>query len=120
MEDIRGTTAFTPDSRLVIFSYHIWQGFELLAYEVVSGERLWLTSSDIEKIGPFIFSPDGSVLLVPAQSGDLLVYNAEDGALMQRLATGLGEPVQALAFDHDGKTLWLATEEKLVQFQSQG
>jgi hypothetical protein len=54
------------------------------------------------------------------QDGSILVYSAEDGALMQRLATGLGEPVQALAFDHDGKTLWLATEEKLVQFQSQG
>lgn len=119
MEDIRGTAAFSPDSRKVIFSYHIYHGFELLAYEVASGKRLWLTSSDIEKTGPFILSPDGSVLLVPTPSGDLLVYSAEDGALMQRLATGLREPVQALAFDHDGKTLWLATEEKLAQFQPQ-
>lgn len=35
---------------------------------------------------------------------------------MQRLPTHLGEPVQALAFDHDRKTLWLAAEERLVQY----
>jgi hypothetical protein len=27
------------------------------------------------------------------------------------------EPIQALAFDHDGRTLWLATEEMLVAYQ---
>lgn len=117
MEDIRGTVVFSPDGRLVIFSYHAGNGFEILAYEVVSGKRLWLTSSEIEKIGPVIFSPDGSVLLVPVEGGDLLVYRVEDGALVQRLSSGLNEPIQALTFDHDGRTLWLATEEALVQYQ---
>ena len=50
----------------------------------------------------------------------MLVYHAEDGALIQRLPTGFNEPVQALAFDHDGKTLWLATEDQLVQYQLYG
>jgi hypothetical protein len=59
------------------------------------------------------------VLLVPVQSGDLLVYRVEDGALVQWLPTNLGEPVQALAFDHDGRTLWLATEERMIQYQPQ-
>jgi hypothetical protein len=50
------------------------------------------------------------------QNGDLLVYRSEDGVVLQRLPTNLSEPVQALAFDHEGK-LWLATEERLVQYQ---
>lgn len=89
----------------------------MLAYEVGSGKRLWLTCSEIEKTGPFVLAPDGIVLLVPAQSGDLLVFRVEDGTLMQRLPTGMIEPIQALAFDHDGRTLWLATEEMLVAYQ---
>ncbi|HEX6780209.1 MAG TPA: WD40 repeat domain-containing protein [Ktedonobacterales bacterium] len=117
MEDIRGAAAFSPDSRLVIFSYYVWHGFELLAYEVASGTRLWCARSDEENTGQFILSPDGSVLLVPVEGGDLLVYRVENGELMQRLPSGLNEPIQALAFDHDGRTLWLATEEALVQYQ---
>jgi WD40 repeat protein len=115
--------AFSRDSRLVIFNpmrggYHSFV-LELVAYEVTSGKRLWCTRREEENTGPFIFSPDGSVLLVPVQGGDLLVYRAEDGALVQRLPTGLSVPIQALAFEHDGRTLWLAIEEGLVQYQPQ-
>ena len=117
MEDIRGTAAFSPDSRLVMFSYHVWQGFEVLVYDVVAGKRLWLTSSEIEKTGPVVFSPDGRVLLIPVQGGDLLSYRVQDGVLVQRLPTGLSEPIQALVYDHDGTTLWLATEETLIHYQ---
>jgi hypothetical protein len=50
----------------------------------------------------------------------LLVYRAGDGALIQRLPTHLDGSVQALAFDHDDRTLWLATEDALTHFQPQG
>ena len=69
--------------------------------------------------GEPLFHPDGNVLLLPERSGDLLVFDREKGALVQRLATDLGGPIQALAYDHDGKTLWLATEDQLVQYQPQ-
>ena len=67
--------------------------------------------------GQPLFSPDGSTLLLPEQSGDLLVFRRADGALIQRLPTGLSEPVQALAFDQDDTMLWLATEEALAPYQ---
>ncbi|WP_201362020.1 hypothetical protein [Dictyobacter formicarum] len=49
------------------------------------------------------------------QGNKLFLYRVEDGVLIQRLPSELDEPVQALAFDHDGRTLWLATEGALVQ-----
>lgn len=116
--------AFSPDSRVVVFNpmnpCRRGIGLELVAYEVVSGKRLWCARRDEVNQGPFIFAPDGSALLVPMQGGEVLVYRIEDGSLMQQLPTHLNEPVQALAFDHDGRTLWLATEEALVQYQPQG
>ncbi len=118
-----GYVAFSPDSHMLLFSLHSTigvGGFALAAFEVPSCELLWSTRHEAQSAGQPIFSPGSSTVLVPMQDGSILAYNAEDGALIQRLATSLNEPVQALAFDHDGKTLWLATEEKLVQFQSQG
>ncbi len=112
-------TAFSPDSRLVVFNPmntgYSGFGLELVAYEVVSGKRLWWARREEENVGPFVVAPDGRALLVPVQGGDLLVYRLEDGTLVQRLSPGLSKPIQALAFDHNGKTLWLATEETLVQ-----
>ncbi len=124
LADTACVTAFSPDSHIVIFcpmnSGYSGCAWELVAYEVTSGKRLWGTRSEEENTGEFIISPDASVLLVPVQGGDLLVYRVENGALVQRLPTGLTEPIEALAFDHDGRTLWLATEEALVQYQPQG
>jgi WD40 repeat protein len=124
LADTHCQAAFSPDSRIVIFnpmnSGYSGFGLELVAYEVVSGKRLWCARRKEENQGPFIFAPDGSVLLVPMQGGEVLVYRVEDGTLMQHLPLNLDEPVQALAFDHDGTTLWLATEESLVQYQPRG
>jgi WD40 repeat protein len=122
LADAPGWVAFSPDSRIMLFSLHSTigvGGYELVAFEVPSAKLLWCARHAEASSGPFIFSPDGSILLVPVQGGDLLAHRAEDGTLVQRLPTGLSEPVQALAFDHNGKTLWLATEEELVQYQPQ-
>jgi len=119
LADTECITAFSPDSRVVIFALNSWYsqcGVELVAYEVVSGKRLWRACSEEESTGRWIFTPDGRALLLPVQGSELLVYDGESGALSQRLRSGLDEPVQALAFDHDGRTLWLATEERLVQY----
>lgn len=121
LADTACQTAFSPDSQVVIFnlmnSGYSGCGLELVAYEVVSGQRLWCARHEAENTGPFLLSPDGTTLLIPVQGGDLLVYRLADGTLVQRLPTDLGESVQALAFDHDGTTLWLATEETVAQFQ---
>jgi WD40 repeat protein len=123
LADAACQTAFSPDSRVVIFSPmnagYSACGLELVAYEVGSGKRLWCARHALENSGPFLVSPDGSVLLVPMQRRNLLVYRVEDGALLQQVPTNLDEPVLALAFDHEGK-LWLATEERLVQYQPLG
>ncbi len=124
-EDLGGAgciSAFSPDGRIVVFClYSCEYRLELVAYEVVSGKRLWcVRDNEVESAGPFTFTPDGSALLVPLESGDLLRYRIEDGTLVQRLPSGLSEPVQALSFAHDGTTLWLATKEALVQYQSKG
>jgi hypothetical protein len=123
LADTVGTAAFSPNSQLVIFSLtspYSPCGVELVAYEVASGQRRWYARNEAETSGPFVLTPDGRTLLVPVQGSDLLVYRLEDGALLQRLPTGLNEPVQALAYDHDGKTLWLATEEALVPYRPPG
>lgn len=115
--------AFSPDSQMVIFNpmdSRSGFGLELVAYEVVSGKRLWCVRREEENAGPFLVARDGSVLLVPLQGGNLLVYRLQDGAFMHLLPSDLNEPVQALVYDHDGKTLWMATEEALVQYQPRG
>lgn len=123
LADAPGCVAFSPDSRILLFSLHSTIGVggcALVAFEVPSGKLLWGTHAEMESSGQPIFSPDGSILLVPVEGGDLLVYRVEDGSLVQRLSTGLTEPIQALTFDHNGRTLWLATEENLVQYQPRG
>jgi len=117
----------SPDGRWLVIDNndHIflldWHtgGVELVAYEVLSGKRLWRACSEEESTGRWIFTPDGRALLLPVQGSEVLVYDVESGALSQRLRLGLDEPVQALAFDHDGRTLWLATEMALSQYQTQ-
>ncbi len=115
-------TAFSPDSRIVVFSLNSSNsqcGLELVAYEVLSGRRLWCARSEQEGSGACAFTPNGDFLLVPVQENELLLYSAQDGTLLQRLQSGGDEPVQALAFDHDGTTLWLAGEKALWQYQTQ-
>lgn len=124
LADAACQVVFSPDSRMVIFnpmnSASSGCGLELVAYAVPSGKRLWWIREQAENSGAFLFSPDGQRVLVPMQNGNLLVYRSEDGTLLQQLSTHLDETVQALAFDHDSTTLWLATEGRLIQYQSQG
>lgn len=115
--------AFHPQSSIVVCIVHApvsGGGGALAAFEVDSGKQLWSAHIEGESTGSCLVSPDGSALLVPVEGGDVLVYRVEDGACVQQLPSGLSEPVQALAFDHDARTLWLATEERLVAYQSQG
>lgn len=122
LADTVGMAAFSLDSHLVIFSLtspYSRCGVEVVAYEVASGQRRWCARSEEESTGSFALTPDGRALLVPVKGSVLLVYRVEDGMLLQRLPTNLSDPVQALAFDQDGTTLWLATEEALVQYQPQ-
>ncbi len=118
--DAEGTVAFTPDGRIVIFSVrsvYSRDNLDLSAYEVASGRRLWAAQGDDDLSSRLVLTPDGQRLIAPTWRGDLLVYRTENGILEYRLPTGLSAPVQALAFDHDGRTLWLATEDQLIPFQ---
>lgn len=123
LADAPGCVTFSSDSRILLFSLHSSievGGCALVAFEMPSARLLWSTQHEAQSSGQPIFSPGSSTVLVPMQDGSILAYNAENGALVQRLPSGLSEPIQALAFDHDGRTLWLATEEALVQYQPKG
>jgi WD40 repeat protein len=112
---------FTPNSSIVVFSVRSAcspGNLDLSAYEVASGRRLWAVQGDDDLSSRFAFTPDGHYLIAPTWSGDLSVYQANTGVLERRLPAGLG-PVKALAFDHDGTTLWLATEDALTPYQPQ-
>jgi WD40 repeat protein len=114
--DAEGAARLTPDSSIVAFSVRSAYSpgkLDISAYEVASGKRLWAAQGDDDLSSRFVFTPDGPYLIAPTWSGDLLVYRADTGALEHRLPSGLG-PVKALAFDHDGTTLWLATEDLLM------
>jgi len=113
-----GTAAFSPDSRIVVFSF-TYDGITspLVAYEVMSGERLWRVDRQGNSLEHFVITPDGRSVIFSNGSRDLFVYSMHDGRLMQQLPSGLDEPIRAMAFEHDGKTLWLATRNTLVQYQ---
>lgn len=96
LADAPGSVTFSPDSHIVLLSLRssIGEGeCALVAYEVPSGKLLWGVHHEVGSSGEPIFSPDSNVLLLPELGGDLLVYRAEDGALVQRLPTGLSKPV---------------------------
>ncbi|GLV59860.1 hypothetical protein KDH_66840 [Dictyobacter sp. S3.2.2.5] len=119
LADTACLTTFSSDSRTVVFaltSAYSKCGMELVAYDVPSGRRRWCTRSEEEHWGRGVFAPDGRSLIVPMEENQLFVYRVEDGTLIQRLPIALDEAVQALAFDHDGRTLWLASEGELVQY----
>jgi WD40 repeat protein len=125
LADTGGTTVFSPDSRLVVFrliSYYNHPFIEFLAYEVASGKPRWCIRRESEDgLGEcFTFTPDGRHLLICGRNNDLSVYSADDGTLQSRFPPGCHEPIEALAFDYDGRTLWLATEEALFPYHLQG
>jgi WD40 repeat protein len=86
-----------------------------LEWERIGGD--WPARSLPEAPGLVAFSPDSRVLLLPERSGDLVVLEWKVGEVLRRLPTNLGEPIQALAYDRDSSTLWLATEERVETYQ---
>lgn len=122
LADTVGQAIFTYDSRMVIFSLrsaYCPGGYELVAYEVATGRRLWCAHGPDYLSGQFVLTPDGHHILAPAWDGNLHMFDIETGEPMQKLFLGLTEPVRALAFDQDGKTLWMATEHALQPYQPQ-
>lgn len=120
LADAPGGVAFSSDNRLLLFSLQSTievGGYALVAFEMPAARVLWGAQQDVQSAGQPIFNPESRQVLVPMQDGSLVVYNAENGTLMQQLPTSLNESIQGLAFDHDGRTLWLATEERLVAYQ---
>ena len=118
-----GMVAFSPDSRIVVFSLtsaYSSSRLDFTAYEVTSGKRLWCIRSESDCSGCFAFTPNSRALIIPEQDNKLFVYRVDDGALVYRVPSGLNESIKALAFDHDGTTLWRATEGTVVQYQAQG
>lgn len=114
--DLAGDVAFSPDSRMVVFCLAIPDPKKpMIAYEVPSGRLLWVTHLE-HRLTPFVFAPDGNILVVGNENGELLLYGCDDGNLRRRMSTGLGKPIYALAFDHDGTSMWLVSDNRLVLY----
>jgi WD40 repeat protein len=79
------------------------------AWDPASGKRLWQArgAEGWKYVG---FSPDGKALLAGGSSGDLHLYQPNDGRELRDLTTGLDESRQVLhtAFLPDGKTFLTA------------
>ena len=125
LADTMGEAAFSPDSQLVVFrliSSYIHPFIEFVAYEVVSGKRRWcIRRESKDGLGEcFTFTPDGHHLLICGRDNHLYLYHADDGTLQARFSSGSPALVEDVAFDHDGKTLWLATKDGLLRHQLQG
>ena len=121
LADTIGETAFSPNSRLVVFrliSAYNHPFIEFLAYEVASGKQRWCIRREARNGEEecFTFTPDGRYLLICGQDNELTLYRTDDGMLHARVPSACLEPIEALAFDYDGKTLWLATEDSLLPY----
>jgi WD40 repeat protein len=120
LADTAGNAVFSPDGSLVVFcvmSAFCDSPYELSAYDVTSGKPLWRTYGSEECTAPPVFTPAGDSFVMAVQGGELLVYRTEDGTLLKRVASGILEPIESLAFDRDGTRLWLATEDTLTLYR---
>ncbi|HEU5376951.1 MAG TPA: WD40 repeat domain-containing protein [Ktedonobacteraceae bacterium] len=121
LADTIGTTVFSPDGHLVVFrllSFYNTPFVDFVAYEVPSGKQRWhIRRESDEGFGEcFAFPPDGQYVLICGQDNTLSMYRASDGTLQSHFPSGVREPIQALAFDHDGTTLWLASGETVIPY----
>lgn len=114
--DYIGSVAFSPDSRMVVFSLTNISHYFVVAYEVLSGKQLWLINQETDYPSPFIFVAGGKALLLTNTKGEILVYRCSDGSLLSRVSSGLSAPIEALALDHDRTSLWLATQKTLIRY----
>lgn len=119
LADTIGTAVFSPDGHLVVFrllSFYNTPFVDFVAYEVPSGKQRWcIRRESDEGFGEcFTFTPDGNCLLLCEQDNMLSMYRADDGTFLSRFPLEAREPIQALAYDPDGTTLWLAGEETLI------
>ncbi len=105
--------AISPDKKLVVAG----RGNQIHLYDATSGDLVKtfldpaLTTPDkkpvqaahLSIVESLAFSPDGK-LIVSGSYQEVIAWNAEDGAIKQRL-TGFADRVVALAFSPDGKLL---------------
>src|SRR5581483_9582746 len=88
-DDLTGYVAFSPDSRIVVFSLALEKYALLMAYEVISGKRLWLAYQETSYLYPFVFAPGGKTFIAIDESNKLRLYCCEDGSILYQVSTGL-------------------------------
>ncbi|HEU5377213.1 MAG TPA: WD40 repeat domain-containing protein [Ktedonobacteraceae bacterium] len=122
LADTIGTTVFSPNGHLVVFrllSFYNTPFIDFVAYEVPSGKQRWrIRRESDDGLGEcFTFTPDGQYLLICGRDNTLSMYRASNGTRQSRYPSGVREPIQALAFDYDGTTLWLASGETVLPYR---
>lgn len=119
-EDVRAVTrngsinlspTWSPDGRRIAWTSYRRGEADLYEKDLVSGEVRALSTRAGAEIGA-AYSPDGRTLAVALSTGDdtdLLLLDANTGALIRQLTTGGGIDVSP-AFSPDGKQIAFASE----------
>ncbi len=119
------TVAFSPDSNTLadggIFSGPVQYGVVEL-FDVATGEVKSSLPTSIVQVSTEVFSPDGATLLVAGYTSDgpgVELWNVSTQKLITTLdLSALTSQVNSLAFNNDGKTLFVATETGLAVFDT--
>jgi len=90
--------AFSPDGRRLLTTGN---GLEL--WSVDDGRKLWKGAG--ESLSALAFSPDGRLAAVDAGTGQILLYAADDGRIVARLADPYPTALHVIAFAPDGQSL---------------
>ena len=121
--------AFSPDGAILATSSHLrdadpespslWRGGDIRLWDAQTGAlRFKLARTDRGTRHNLAFSPDGAALAAPnGWQGEVRVWDTVSGAEHFTLP-GSGEPVFALAFSPDGKTLACGCGDNAVRLWS--
>ncbi|MGW2892656.1 nSTAND1 domain-containing NTPase [Streptomyces griseoruber] len=95
-----GGVGFDPTGRAL--AARVGEGGRLEVRDIATGRLR--RSSAVGGIGTTVFSPDGSRLVLVGQEGSLRIWDLSAGVL-HTLRPGHSQPVRAVAFAPDGRTL---------------
>jgi outer membrane protein assembly factor BamB len=97
-------------------------GDELICSDPGNGKKLWTTlvEGDMHRTGGHLATPPikaGNYLIVATYSGEVIVYNPENGRVAEKFRTA-GDPIRYAPIAHEGWIYVTTTTGKLYGFKS--
>jgi glucose repression regulatory protein TUP1 len=103
---------FSPDGRLIALVTYFHGGLGIWNWRDGS-RKIFVQNFELE-IYDIHFSPDGQCIAAGLSSGDVLIWNARTGQLVEKL-TGHRDCVNSVAFMPDGMGLISGSDDKSVK-----